>query len=167
MNSTTGSSDVSLFVVTYGETDWCQGEPYIISAFLELVVKLNETAFKPLFRRLYDWAFAAESGELLPIKPVLLSLSYVQQTLSVRSRFATCTLPCWIISRCAINISSTYPVINPVQGLMNPYMSMLLQALCDILESLAAGSTQNPFLWLSTVETLTKSFENDDGGENT
>jgi len=50
---------------------------------------------------------------------------------------------------------------------MNPYMSMLLQALCDILESLAAGSVQNPTLWLSTVETLTKSFENDDGGEST
>lgn len=50
---------------------------------------------------------------------------------------------------------------------MNPYMSMLLQALCEILESLAAGSIQNPLLWLSTVETLTKSFENDDGGENT
>jgi U3 small nucleolar RNA-associated protein 10 len=40
---------------------------------------------------------------------------------------------------------------------------MLLQALCDVLESLAAGSIQNPSLWLSTVETLTKSFENDDG----
>jgi U3 small nucleolar RNA-associated protein 10 len=53
-----------------------------------------------------------------------------------------------------------------VQGLMNPYMSMLLKALCDILESLAAGSIQNPSLWLSTVETLAKSFENDDGGES-
>lgn len=66
MKSTTGSSDVSLFVVACGETNWCQGEPHIISAFLELVVKLNETAFRPLFRRLYDWAFAAENGELLP-----------------------------------------------------------------------------------------------------
>jgi U3 small nucleolar RNA-associated protein 10 len=30
---------------------------------LEVVVKLNETAFRPLFRRLYDWAFVAENGE--------------------------------------------------------------------------------------------------------
>jgi U3 small nucleolar RNA-associated protein 10 len=167
MKSTTGSSDVSLFVVACGETNWSQGEPHIISAFLELVVKLNETAFRPLFRRLYDWAFAAENGESLPNRTVFLSLSYFQQTLTARSRFATCTLPCWIISRCARNTSSKYPVINPAQGLMNPYMSMLLQALCDILESLAAGSIQNPLLWLSTVETLTKSFENDDAGENT
>ena len=49
---------------------------------------------------------------------------------------------------------------------MNPYMSMLLQALCDILDSLAAGSIQSSLLWLSTVETLTKSLENDDGGES-
>jgi hypothetical protein len=34
------------------------------------------------------------------------------------------------------------------------------------LEYLAAGSIQNPLLWLSTVETLAKSFENDDGGES-
>ncbi|KAJ3784963.1 armadillo-type protein [Lentinula aff. detonsa] len=32
-----------------------------ISAFVELVVKLNEPTFRPLFRRLYDWAFAGES----------------------------------------------------------------------------------------------------------
>lgn len=49
---------------------------------------------------------------------------------------------------------------------MNPYMSMLLKALCDMLDSLAAGSIQNSSLWLSTIETLTKSFENDDGGES-
>ncbi|KAH6904492.1 hypothetical protein BKA70DRAFT_1373519 [Coprinopsis sp. MPI-PUGE-AT-0042] len=38
-------------------------ETSIISAFRELVVKLNETAFRPLFRRLYDWAFAAEKDD--------------------------------------------------------------------------------------------------------
>jgi U3 small nucleolar RNA-associated protein 10 len=39
-----------------------QAEARAISAFLELVVKLNEAAFRPLFRRLYDWAFAGEAG---------------------------------------------------------------------------------------------------------
>ena len=34
-----------------------QAETRVIAAFKELVVKLNEAAFKPLFRRLYDWAF--------------------------------------------------------------------------------------------------------------
>ncbi|KAG5644278.1 hypothetical protein DXG03_008763 [Asterophora parasitica] len=32
---------------------------HTILAFQELVVKLNEAAFRPLFRRLYDWAFAS------------------------------------------------------------------------------------------------------------
>jgi U3 small nucleolar RNA-associated protein 10 len=115
MKSTTGSRD---------------GEPHIISAFLELVVKLNETAFRPLFRRLYDWAFAAESE-------------------NIERKVTFCHM--------------YSALLDYFKGLMNPYMSMLLQALCDVLESLAAGSIQNPSLWLSTVETLTKSFENDDG----
>ena len=43
----------------------CQVEDSIIKAFLELVVKLNETAFEPLFRRLHDWAFGEAGGEWL------------------------------------------------------------------------------------------------------
>ncbi|KAF6750908.1 armadillo-type protein [Ephemerocybe angulata] len=39
-------------------------EDNLIMAFRELVVKLNETAFRPLFRRLYDWAFAADTVNL-------------------------------------------------------------------------------------------------------
>jgi U3 small nucleolar RNA-associated protein 10 len=31
-------------------------ETSAINSFLELVVKLNEATFKPLFVRLYDWA---------------------------------------------------------------------------------------------------------------
>ena len=42
--------------------DFCQGEPHVISAFTELVVKLNENAFRPLFRRMQDWAFVDEKG---------------------------------------------------------------------------------------------------------
>ncbi|KAG2130333.1 hypothetical protein DEU56DRAFT_815464 [Suillus clintonianus] len=115
MKSTTGSRD---------------GEPHIISAFLELVVKLNETAFRPLFRRMYDWAFAADGA-------------HMERKITFCHMYSA--------------------LLDYFKGLMNPYMSMLLQALCDILDSLATGSAQNPSLWLSTVETLTKSFENDDG----
>jgi len=39
-----------------------QAETGVIAAFKELVVKLNESAFKPLFRRLYDWAFVEKYG---------------------------------------------------------------------------------------------------------
>ncbi|KAI0830231.1 hypothetical protein BC628DRAFT_1357002 [Trametes gibbosa] len=32
-------------------------ESAVTTAFLELVVKLNETAFRPIFRKMFDWAF--------------------------------------------------------------------------------------------------------------
>ncbi|KZT68072.1 hypothetical protein DAEQUDRAFT_348588 [Daedalea quercina L-15889] len=37
-------------------------EPPLISSFLELVVKLNETAFRPLFRKFSDWAFTDQGA---------------------------------------------------------------------------------------------------------
>jgi U3 small nucleolar RNA-associated protein 10 len=39
-----------------------QAEFRAITAFREFVVKLNDAAFRPLFRRLYDWAFADING---------------------------------------------------------------------------------------------------------
>ena len=35
-----------------------QVESAMIGAFMEVVVKLNETAFRPIFRKMFDWAFA-------------------------------------------------------------------------------------------------------------
>jgi U3 small nucleolar RNA-associated protein 10 len=32
-----------------------------------MVIKLNESAFKPIFRRLYDWAFANDTGMWLVV----------------------------------------------------------------------------------------------------
>ena len=41
-----------MFVLLYPQV-----ESATITAFVELVAKLNDTAFRPLFRRLFDWAF--------------------------------------------------------------------------------------------------------------
>ncbi|TFK83295.1 hypothetical protein K466DRAFT_498737 [Polyporus arcularius HHB13444] len=38
-------------------------ERAMINAFMEVVVKLNETAFRPIFRKMFDWAFAAGTSE--------------------------------------------------------------------------------------------------------
>ena len=32
-------------------------EDAVIGSFIQLVIKLNETRFTPVFRQLYDWAF--------------------------------------------------------------------------------------------------------------
>ncbi|KAF7321073.1 U3 small nucleolar RNA-associated protein 10 [Mycena chlorophos] len=37
-------------------------EKQTIAAFIDLVVKLNEASFRPLFRKLYDWAFADDAS---------------------------------------------------------------------------------------------------------
>jgi len=48
-------------------------EESAIGSFLELVSKLNEATFKPLFIRLYDWAVIdlAEGKRELPLQTVL------------------------------------------------------------------------------------------------
>jgi len=37
-------------------------ESAVVAAFVELVAKLNDTAFKPLFRKLFDWAFTVSES---------------------------------------------------------------------------------------------------------
>ncbi|EMD35136.1 hypothetical protein CERSUDRAFT_107124 [Gelatoporia subvermispora B] len=52
-------------------------EGQVISAFLELVIKLNETAFKPLFRKLFDWAYTNETGTSAASRKVTFLHVYV------------------------------------------------------------------------------------------
>lgn len=52
------SFDVKVLLLTKEQL-----ENEIIAAYIELVVKLNETAFQPLFRRFCDWAFGDETSE--------------------------------------------------------------------------------------------------------
>ena len=72
-----------------------QAETRVISAFKELVVKLNEAAFRPLFRRLYDWAFTTDSGAFVVlIYPRFANQSKqpVQRLMSEESHLITSTL---------------------------------------------------------------------------
>ena len=41
-----------------------KGETGTIATFKELVIKLNDAAFRPLFQCLYDWAFVDAEGLL-------------------------------------------------------------------------------------------------------
>ena len=54
---------------------YIQVETRVISAFKQLVIKLNEAAFRPLFRRLYDWAFTVEPGTFV----VFIYLGFTNQ----------------------------------------------------------------------------------------
>ncbi|RPD60690.1 hypothetical protein L227DRAFT_501246 [Lentinus tigrinus ALCF2SS1-6] len=44
-------------------TEDSEVESNMISAYMEVVVKLNETAFRPIFRKMFDWAFAEGTSE--------------------------------------------------------------------------------------------------------
>ena len=49
---------------------------------------------------------------------------------------------------------------------MSTYMSFLLQPFTELLKTFTVSSTNSKMLWLSIVETLTKSFNSDEGGEH-
>ncbi|KAE9407069.1 hypothetical protein BT96DRAFT_987019 [Gymnopus androsaceus JB14] len=110
-----------------------------ISAFIELVVKLNEPSFRPFFRRLYDWAFAGESNDFCSYD------SFTQMRIR-RSMF------------CRIYIG----LLDYFKGLMNPYMTMLLPPLVDILNG-SADDDNNKELLSPVLEILGKSLACDDG----
>ncbi|KAF5351352.1 hypothetical protein D9758_008071 [Tetrapyrgos nigripes] len=50
----------SAFLSAFDSVKMGESETRAIDAFVELVVKLNEATFRPIFRRLHDWAFVSE-----------------------------------------------------------------------------------------------------------
>ncbi|KAJ3515006.1 hypothetical protein NLJ89_g2035 [Agrocybe chaxingu] len=110
-------------------------ETRVISAFKQLVVKLNEAAFKPLFRRLYDWAFA---GEIVD-----------------NQRITT-------FARLYISLLDFFKASHVLLGLMVPYMALMLQPFSDILKAFSASEDLS--LWLAVIRTITRALNHDDGG---
>ena len=47
---------------------------------------------------------------------------------------------------------------------MTPYMSFMIQAFTDLLESFSESEEADPELWSSLVQVLGKSFEVDEAG---
>ncbi|KAF4568223.1 snoRNA-binding rRNA-processing protein utp10 [Pleurotus pulmonarius] len=47
-----------------GSSESNVAETSVISTFLELVIKLNDATFRPLFRKLYDWGFTDDPGDM-------------------------------------------------------------------------------------------------------
>ncbi|KAI6126293.1 hypothetical protein EDD16DRAFT_1553513 [Pisolithus croceorrhizus] len=109
-------------------------ESYAISAFTELVVKLNESAFRPLVRRLHDWAFVDNTG--------------------ITERKTTF---------CHIYIALLEyfkALMNPYMTVLIRSLTEGLQAFGTVNTSY---STSDAALWSGIMLTLRKSFENDDG----
>ena len=127
-----------------------QAEHETISAFLELVVKLNETTFKPFFRKLYDWAFTQESGKKMSPLP---SPSKAHTEISHEEERKRAVF-CRVYSA----------LLDHFKALMTPYMSFMIQAFTDLLESFSKSEDPDPELWSSLIQLLGKSFEVDEAG---
>ncbi|OWZ73272.1 U3 small nucleolar RNA-associated protein 10 [Cryptococcus neoformans] len=113
-------------------------EESAIGSFLELVTKLNEPTFKPLFIRLYDWAVIdlaegkdADDGRLTERKIVLLHVMM--------------------------------GLLTKFKNLLSPYMGTLLPHIQELLPAFASGSVRSEPLWTLLLNVLGKSFEVDSG----
>jgi hypothetical protein len=71
---------------------------------------------------------------------------------------------CWTISRYSNESSSTPTLTHAVQGLMNPYMSFLVQPFVATLKDYSAGTLGDLVLWTGVLDIFSKSLISDDGG---
>lgn len=55
-------------------------------------------------------------------------------------------------------------LLDYFKALMTPYMSFMIQAFTDLLESFTGSEEQDPELWGSLVQAIGKSFEVDEAG---
>ncbi|KAI6147846.1 hypothetical protein BKA82DRAFT_4145263 [Pisolithus tinctorius] len=109
-------------------------ESYATSAFIELVVKLNENAFRPLFRRLHDWAFVDNTG-------------------TTQRKMTFCHIYVALLDYFKA-------LMNPYMAMLIRSLSEALQTFGTLS---ASCSTSDAALWSGIMLTLRKSFENDDG----
>ncbi|KAI6037989.1 hypothetical protein EDC04DRAFT_2699173 [Pisolithus marmoratus] len=108
---------------------------YAISAFVDLVVKLNESAFRPLFRRLHDWAFVDDTG----ITERKTTFCHIYMAL----------------------LEYFKALMNPYMTILIRSLTEALQAFGGTLNT--SYSMSEAALWSGIVLTLRMSFESDDG----
>jgi len=113
-------------------------EESAIGSFLELVTKLNEATFKPLFTRLYDWA--------------VIDLSEGKSIDDQR-----------LVERKTVLLHVMMGLLTKFRHLLSPYIGILLPHLEELLSAYSRDSITDTSLWTLLVRVLGKSFEVDDG----
>ena len=146
-----------------------QVESAVVAAFVELVVKLNDTAFRPLFRKLFDWAFTGTPRHAIGCGAFSKSPSVSES--SAERKIAFCNAYMGLLEYFKVThtiqgpINKCLPAFLVTQSLMTPYLSFLLPPLVEQLrgsdnrEEGSIGLTE-----LCVVQTLTKSMNVDEGG---
>ncbi|KAF7373573.1 U3 small nucleolar RNA-associated protein 10 [Mycena sanguinolenta] len=128
-----------------------EAEAQAISAFIELVVKLNEASFRPLFRKLYDWAFAGEIAATADLKRKITFCNVYAGAFGLFQ--GTPRDLAWFDAHS----------LGSLQGLMNPYLSFLVQPFVAALKDYNADTLSDPVLWAGILDIFSKSLASDDG----
>ncbi|CAK9783229.1 hypothetical protein CC85DRAFT_281973 [Cutaneotrichosporon oleaginosum] len=111
-------------------------ETSAINSFLELVTKLSDGAFKPLFVRLYDWAVVDLSAGVADSH---------------------------VISRRIVLLHVMDGLLDRFRHLLTPYMATLLPLVDELLAAYKDGNLADSGLWTLLLSTLGKSMDVDDG----
>lgn len=107
-----------------------------INSFLELVTKLSDTAFKPLFGRLYDWAVVD-----LPLP----------------------ANDAHVVARRIVLLRVMDGLLDKFRNLLTPYMGTLLPLVDELLAAYSANEVTDSTLWTILLSLLAKSFDVDEG----
>lgn len=131
-------------------TDLNEIENSTLKAFLKMVLKLNETTFRPLFLRIFDWSVLdlVEEKELEDSDLILNDLE--------------------ISSRKLILYKVINSLMNGLNGLVSNYYSTLLDTTIELLngfqENKISLTNQQFELWNEMISSLKKSSEIDKEG---
>lgn len=114
-------------------------EDHCLRAFVRMVLKLNETTFRPLFLRIYDWAVLDLIEDDTPINdPGLCARRMV-----------------------------LYKVMNALsdqlKGLVSGYYATMLDHTIELLQAYNKGKLRDVDLWTVIVASLHKNARNDEG----
>lgn len=63
-----------------------------------------------------------------------------------------------------LRLNTHLVLTTTLQGLMTPYMSLLLQPFLAILQKFRDEESSDEALWRAVLSTLTKTFAHDEGG---
>ncbi|TXT12979.1 hypothetical protein VHUM_01380 [Vanrija humicola] len=111
-------------------------ETSAINSFLELVIKLSEAAFKPLFVRLYDWAVVDLSAPASDAH---------------------------VVARRKILLRVMDGLLGKFRHLLTPYMATLMPFVEELLAAYSIGEVEDESLWALLLRVLAHSMDVDDG----
>ncbi|CED85640.1 Uncharacterized conserved protein [Phaffia rhodozyma] len=115
-------------------------EVQVINAFLEVVVKLSEASFRPLFVRIYDWAVVELVGD---------------EATGLKDEHVT--------ARRTTLFSIMFHLLRKFKSIINPYMALILDHSMALLQSYAKKDITNVQLWKEVLAVFGESLECDEG----